>query len=120
MPCGCPVVNVVHVPTDPETSHALHCSVHAAPQQKPSAQYPLVHKAHVPFEQPEGQVCPFGAFAWHVPFAPPIPLQNCPVVHCESLVQLPTQAVVPHAYGLHGVITAFGQVPRLQLAAAVC
>jgi hypothetical protein len=41
-PCGAPTT-ATHVPCDIDTSHASHSPVHAAEQQKPSAQKPLVH-----------------------------------------------------------------------------
>jgi hypothetical protein len=41
-PCGVPLT-ATHVPSRPFTSHAWHCAVHAALQQKPSAQSPIAH-----------------------------------------------------------------------------
>jgi hypothetical protein len=39
-PCGWPDVSCVHVPFEPSTSHALHCSAHALSQQTASTQWP--------------------------------------------------------------------------------
>jgi hypothetical protein len=38
-----PFGTFVHVPRCPVTLHAMHCAVHAVPQQYPSTQKPLVH-----------------------------------------------------------------------------
>ena len=43
VPCGCPLVRRVHVPTLPPTSHASHDAPHVVSQQTPSMQFPDVH-----------------------------------------------------------------------------
>lgn len=43
VPCGCPLGTLVHVPTLPATSHAMHCEVHDVSQQTPSTQLPDTH-----------------------------------------------------------------------------
>jgi len=48
-PCGAPVT-LVQKPRLPETSHALHCSVQALSQQRPSTQLPLAQS--VPLTHP--------------------------------------------------------------------
>ena len=54
-----PAPTTVHVPGT--TSHTLHGSVHAAPQQVPSAQYPEAHSL-APL-----QLWPFTFFVTHAP-----------------------------------------------------
>jgi hypothetical protein len=44
-PCGWPDATCVHLPSEPVTLHALHCSVHAPLQHNPSTQKLDVHCA---------------------------------------------------------------------------
>lgn len=52
-PCGEPATSV-QVPSEPATSHALHCSPHAALQQYPSTHCPLVHSFAPTHAEPFG------------------------------------------------------------------
>jgi hypothetical protein len=83
--------SVVHVPSEPGTSHAWHCESQVVSQQKPSAQMPF---EHWPFA-PHG--APWATCGSHTP-----PEQKLPLGQSASATQSPAQVDVPHAKGAQG------------------
>lgn len=73
--------------------HALHAPVHAASQQKPSAQKPLAHSA------PLAHVTPAGS--WHAPVTHVAGAEQS-LSSAHMLLHVPSAA---HVYGLHDFTT---------------
>jgi hypothetical protein len=102
VPCGWPDVTCVHVPIEPDTSHALHESPQAWLQQYPSTQLPAAHSSG------PAHVCPFAFSVAHCP-----PSQALPPVPA-----LPAAPLLPAAPALPAV-PALPAAPAVPLSPAV-
>ena len=76
---------------------AWQMPVHSESQQKPSTQLPLVHC------EADEQPWPKLKSGWQV--ASDARQKSLPM-HCESSTHVVAQALLPHVYGMHGVLVA--------------
>jgi len=85
--------------------------VHAASQHTPSVQCPLTQSVFA------AQVAPADFWGMHAPA-----LQKFPAEHWAFVVHAARQAVAPHTYGAHALVTDAGHVAfePVQTATALC